>query len=541
MAIKPVPKINIPGQLCQYTEPRCRRLQKLEPEFMMGEPCEPLMPLKRLRSILSPTRAAVLLIASIGIFHTATVRSGHVWGDDFSMYIHHAKNIAEGRPYAQTGYLYNPANPIAPPAYPPMFPLLLAPIYGWCGIDLTAMKLELIGLFLLSLFMIYLALREASAAPMAVAVMAVVGFNPFFWDFKDEILSDIPFLLFTYTTCWLIMRADRPGTASTRQHLDALLAGVTALLAYETRTVGFVLIAAVVIADVIRFKRLTLRTALFMLPVAAFHLLQPASVAGGSGYLYELRRSFNLPTALVNADFYSREIRDLWRNGYTRGPMRAMFLTMNGLAIVGYVARLRRGVTFFETFSCVYGAVMVLWPNYQGVRLFIPLFPLYVFYASAGLDWLTGFRQRPWRRPMLAILCAGIAVSYLGRYTTLDYGPIREGVERNETKELLTYLRRETSPNAVYIFFKPRLLALLTGRRSSIYHAASDEELFKYFAQIGVTEVILNRHNVQDQAVLRPLLERHQDRFQPIFSNGQFTVYRLTRQPVNPTDSAGSA
>ena len=41
------------------------------------------------------------LLAIITAFHVATVREGHLWGDDFAMYIHHAQNIVEGRPYAE--------------------------------------------------------------------------------------------------------------------------------------------------------------------------------------------------------------------------------------------------------------------------------------------------------------------------------------------------------------------------------------------------------------------------------------------------------
>ena len=34
------------------------------------------------------------------MFYLATIREGHAWGDDFSMYIRHAQNIARGEPYA---------------------------------------------------------------------------------------------------------------------------------------------------------------------------------------------------------------------------------------------------------------------------------------------------------------------------------------------------------------------------------------------------------------------------------------------------------
>jgi len=57
----------------------------------------------------------------IGFIYITTIREGHNWGGDFSMYIHHAKNIAEGKSYQDTGYLYNPLNPsIGPKTYPPV-------------------------------------------------------------------------------------------------------------------------------------------------------------------------------------------------------------------------------------------------------------------------------------------------------------------------------------------------------------------------------------------------------------------------------------
>jgi hypothetical protein len=67
----------------------------------------------------------ILLLITIADFHTAKIRPGHIWGDDFAMYIHHTRNIVEGRPYAQTGYLFTPTAPISPRMYPPVFPWLL--------------------------------------------------------------------------------------------------------------------------------------------------------------------------------------------------------------------------------------------------------------------------------------------------------------------------------------------------------------------------------------------------------------------------------
>ena len=74
----------------------------------------------------------ILLLLTVAAFHIATVRQGHIWGDDFAMYLHHAKNIVEGRPYAATGYLCHPSISVSPRMYPPIFPLFW-PLWSGCS------------------------------------------------------------------------------------------------------------------------------------------------------------------------------------------------------------------------------------------------------------------------------------------------------------------------------------------------------------------------------------------------------------------------
>ncbi len=95
------------------------------------------------------------LLIAIGTFHAATVRQGHLWADDFAMYIHHAKNIVGGHPYTDTGYIFNAAFMVGPKYYPPIFPVLLAPVYRISGLNLIPMKLEQVLFLVLALAAIY--------------------------------------------------------------------------------------------------------------------------------------------------------------------------------------------------------------------------------------------------------------------------------------------------------------------------------------------------------------------------------------------------
>jgi hypothetical protein len=71
------------------------------------------------------------------------------------------------------------------------------------------MKVELILVFILLLSVIFMAFRDHLPWPSLLALIAVVGFNPYFWQFKDQIGSDLPFLLFTYLSLYLMDRNDR--------------------------------------------------------------------------------------------------------------------------------------------------------------------------------------------------------------------------------------------------------------------------------------------------------------------------------------------
>ena len=233
------------------------------------------------------------LLAAIGVFHAATVRQGHIWSDDFAMYVHHAQNIVEGRPYAETGYIYNPSFPVyGPRFYPPTYPLLLAPIYGIFGLNLIPMKLEQVLFLVLALIAIYAHWKRDLGPGYTLALVALLGFNPEFWVAKDNVLSDIPFLFFFYLTALLVRNARRDSAGWRRW---SAVIGLVTYLAISTRNVGVALGAGLLLYDVLRLRTITRFTAVSIMVCAGFLVLQPHIVGvGPGGYLYELPRCTRL-------------------------------------------------------------------------------------------------------------------------------------------------------------------------------------------------------------------------------------------------------
>lgn len=480
------------------------------------------------------------LILAIGGVHAALHRRGHIWGGDFAQYVHHAKNLVEGIPYAETGYLYNPDYPqIGPPTYPPGVAVVLAPVYWAAGLDLEAMKWVMIPCFLLFLLAVYLCFRDELPLWGSAALVAVLGLNHFFLEDTSVINSDMPFLALLYLAILLVRRGETTTDDARRRMVYYLAAGLTAYLAYGTRSLGALLMPAVLLADLVRHRKITLPVILACALFGCLLLVQTGFFHSDASYLDQ----FDAPVSVLaaNAFSYAKQLATFWHNGYVKPISVVLFAAVSWLAVLGYSASLRR-IGTCEIFVVVYLVVILLWPSYQGIRYLYPILPLYLFYALKGLE-------RPWivGRPALrraAPVCLGVAIglSYATMLTALERGPYREGVAKPESVALFDYIRRNTAPDAVVIFIKPRVMSLLGERASSVYHRPEPKaEFWDYLDRIGADYVVVVEN---DKALaglvdgpdvlpwLRDFVAENPSRLKRVWSNADFTVYRTQKSGV---------
>jgi hypothetical protein len=509
------------------------------------------------------------LILAIGAVHVLARRPGHDWGGDFAQYVHHAKNLVQGIPYADTGYVYNRGYPqIGPPAYPPGTALLLAPVYWVAGLNLEAMKGVMVACLLVFLLAVFLCFRDELSLRSAAALVTVLGLNHFFLAETNQIGSDLPFLAILYLAMFLIRRGEGKGDILLfrRSHLETagnsgpaekvecplflyLAAGVAAYLAYATRTVGGVLMPAMVLADLLRTRRITRPVVLACLAFGCLAAAQAMLLEGNGGYLDQLGAS---PAVLLaNAGAYATQMAAFWHNGYSKPLAVAVFAAVTLLAFLGYAASVRRRVGTREVFIIVYPLAIFLWPSYQGVRFLYPILPLYLFYALKGLEhpWLA--RRETFRRATIASLAVAVGLSYAAMATTMEFGPLREGVAKPESVALFEYVRQHTDPDDVVIFVKPRVMSLFAGRASSVYdQPENDRELWAYLDRIGARWLVVVENDAaftgaerpEVLAWLRRFAERNEPRLARVWGNADFTVYRI-RTPraglaIRPTGAA---
>lgn len=485
---------------------------------------------------LSRTSAGALCALLIAVFHLATIREGHDWGDDFSLYIRHAQNIARGEPYGETGYIYNPQNPaVGPRLYPPGFPLLLAPVVGNFGLDLRPMKLLVLAFFLGSLLMMILLFRNLLSTPYVAVLVLIVGLNPFFWELKDHVLSDVPFLFFTLLSLYFFSQADTAHPLAGRRATLAVLSGVTAYAAYATRTLGLMLIPCFVAHDLIRFRRRSTNAALAAAVALALVGLQYVVWLRDASYLDQI--SNPVIAARQNVPAYVRALSDLWENGYSTSARRIAFLVTGALAAFGYLNSLRAGVSVAHLFPLIYLAPVMLWPSYQGTRFLIPVVPFYFYYCLLGVRWIDAAAEHRWkaRNAVLVLFLIAVLVSYTSRYSTVQFGPLPEGIAKTESKELFEFVTAATGPNDVLVFSRPRALALMTGRKVSGGYSPVDPcHLWQYMREIGASYVITGPAQDpfnRDAVYLRQFVAQFGEDLQRVMTNRDVAVYRIERNP----------
>lgn len=148
------------------------------------------------------TRNAFALAFVACILSALMLYDGHNWGGDFSQYI--AQSIAlidnslDSQIENNTWIIQNSFYGLGPFIYPWGTSLIIAPIYKIFGFDLVAFKLPFCVLFGAFVFAFYRFCNRSVEAKYALFASLIFALNPLFLHFSNNIISDIPFMLFSF-------------------------------------------------------------------------------------------------------------------------------------------------------------------------------------------------------------------------------------------------------------------------------------------------------------------------------------------------------
>lgn len=491
------------------------------------------MALKTLKNWLGTDRAVKLTILILCLFYLFTIRAGHNWGCDFASYLHHAENILQGRSYSDVNYVFNRFNPIAPRTQPPLFPLMLALVYLFFGLNFTAFKVMNILLFMLALYFIYKVLAAQKEKLLAWLTVAFIGLHQFYWSFKENILTDLPFVLFCYLAIFFIQKAVN-SIEKKEILLNACFAAFLVSLAYGIRAIGIVFVPVVLGYEFLKKKRLTRASGIILGLFAGFYLLQGAffHTAGENIRLFQL----SLPGITNNLRMYRVVMVLFWNNGYWVRVGAIFALVSIPIFFYGHFLSLKKGLQVAAVFFWLYLVTVLVWPYMDGPRFFFPLFPLYVYYLFLGVKGLSLQAGRIFNPKLGLSLRAGLILIFflpnLTWYTASDLGkPLESGVFIDTSQEMFGFIGTATPKNSVIIFFKPRAMGFFAKRPASVYHVPQDDRhLWNYLKEINASYVVVHRGFPLDLIYLNRFISRHPESFRRVFSNRDFRVYRIVKR-----------
>jgi 4-amino-4-deoxy-L-arabinose transferase-like glycosyltransferase len=397
----------------------------------------------------------------------------HQWGDDFAWYIFQAQSIVTGTTdhFMQVSAFtnYQSTQHLGPLAYPWGYPLILAPVYAIKGLSPLALKLPALFFYAGFLVCLYLLVKDRLSSTESLLGVALFAFNPLLLQFLDQILSDIPFLFFSTLSLLLISRAHKHNIA------HYALIGAAIFFTTFLRVTGVLLLGCFLIVEFFDLveRRNDRATAIKIIQNAAvtclsFGILWILNVwlfpNGGESYfsqysgLVQTAKAFAATYFNVFSQFFGEA------NGW-----RYLYYFVLIFFLVGAWQR-RKQETVFILFFVFWLMVHITYPWWQGPRYIFPLLPIFIYFAFQGMQAVID--RLPQRYHLLGqrvyvgfwVVLAGIFLFTSSRnaYLNLQNGRTINGPFDPYSTQVYNYIKEETPADSVVVFFKPRVMALMT-------------------------------------------------------------------------------
>jgi hypothetical protein len=482
--------------------------------------------------------AAIVVLAAA--FAVAMLNRGHDWGDDFAAYIMQARGVVEGSPSDvvkhTTFTMRHSSRPTGPAVAPWGYPILLAPVYAACG-GLNPLCLKLINFPFFALFVAtFYAVAARRLPPLdAALVTAVFAFSPDLLSFHNDLLTDIPFLGLATWTLWLIDdRLRSPGTQR-ESPIWAVLLGIALFASFAVRTLGFVLVLALAITYAAIYRRsgavmhassrvrLLVPFVVFAALTAALTLALPADTSGPAA-----QEALSIASAVQNIKDYAAMPADFfWSVPYPFGIV--FYGTLLAFVVNGARCGWATDLHLFAYVALML-SVTVVSPWQQGLRYLFPVLPWLVYIAYRGMIasafalgdahrrvgiWLT---RAVWAVVLVCFVRASVvyAATNLSLHRAAPSGPFLP-----ESTQLFAWVDANTHANDVVVFYKPRVMRLMTGRDALLIDKCGELRPNEY---VVLNKALGTKGQIPpaETAACPPLQQSAR-----LFENAAFVVYRV--------------
>lgn len=493
---------------------------------------------------VNPYFSLLIIIVITAIVYCVSFRAGHNWGGDFSQYIVQAKGIAEGdiaNVVNRSNYRYDMSSrPVGPRLYPWGFPVLLSPVYYLFGLNIFAMKVYVSLFFFLSLVVIFLLFKDRLTNVQTLLLVSIFASNPYFYIFKDNVLSDIPFFFFSLFTIFLIQQIVLNKRIFVNRYVSYSLLGFFIFFSYYIRSQGVILAPTLLICQyIVNTNSLGKNFMLYLrlnksefIPYIVFLIFVVISgiilPVGSWSYLEEFS-DMSIGTIISNIYYYIILPSDFF-GGFAISKV-AFGITIP-FAVLGMIKNIKKDYLYliFAFFTII---LYIFWPGRQGLRFLFPILPFYIYFLFVGLSKISIIevipaKYNPLNFNLIHIFCIAIILgSCVGccyasyYYSVFDKSCVMEGPYTNESIEMFNYISKSTSNDDVIIFFKPRVMTLYTDRRSIL--------VSEFDQIIGSNAKYIVCYNKDEYYNMGSVIQNHEKHFNLLFQNDDFKVYEIIK------------
>ena len=342
---------------------------------------------------------------------------------DNAQFINLGRSLADGYGLSET----IEGEPIPHTKYPFGFPLLLAIVHILFPSNLIALKSLVVVLYAISIPLTYLLIRRFAPSPIALGVSALCLASPLLLDYSHQVMSEIPFLLFSLIALLLIHRAH--NGSSTKDTKDTkgikaflfivsswiLLAIIAIIAAYYIRSAGIILIGTGILFFALHKKWKEAG----LIAIGSFLLALPWQIRnaalGGTPYIEQLlsvnpyrpEEGMLTFTALIERIIANLELYGLKIIPYILLPSSIdanyfVGLFFSCLILYALIVGLIKRHLLIVYLTCYLG-LYILWPYvWSDTRFLVPAIPILFYATLTSMDELLQLLARALKKNRLA-------------------------------------------------------------------------------------------------------------------------------------------
>jgi hypothetical protein len=447
------------------------------------------------------------------------VKNTHDWGDDFAAYIGQANAIVRGDRFFDTGFIVNAEKPDIP--YVSVgWTLMILPVMAIFGDSIFILSMYM-SIFLIGIGLLLYKLGRFYFTPYTSFILSLLFvYNPLILSFKQEVLSDIPFMFFFLLFLFLLHQIKKLSI------VNIPLLMIVFFITFITRPMAIVLLPVFVFAYFNDIKKVLLSLMLF---AGLFWVLKLTLLSETQNNILFYMHHFGFENVGNMLHSQLSHIIAFFNGGIELNSWR---LISGAIPLILLVSFFRKSLWQNKVWlSCIFYFLLILiWTDdKQGFRYILSILPLIVFIIVDFLNEISShFKLKThWVASLLTFQMIIFTPGVFHHITNTKYNDW--GINNIGARELFQFVNQ--NKNETFVFAKPRVLCMHSKIRV-MYPIVFYDNINKNFdAHFNHKASVFISSKKQDSETYHPayeyLISFHSKKLTKVWENKDFIAYKI--------------